>query len=83
MDKMILTMRFTEFVNEVVKIKNEETKEQTEWEFWLHKVFNMTYQEFIGTVNRTNGVEESVASDEELATIVVESKGIINGFCPS
>lgn len=40
LDQMILTDRFSAFVSELLRIRNEEKDEQTLWEFFLHKVFD-------------------------------------------
>ena len=82
--QMIKGKRLTEFVNEFIKIRNEELENQTQWEFWLHKVFDMTYQEFLskidGRTRRHNN--EETPSEQELEAIVNASWGTLNSFCP-
>ena len=82
--QMVKAKRLTEFVNEFIKIRNEELEGQTQWEFWLHKVFDMTYQEFLSKIDRTSGstAKEEAPSKNELETIVKESWGTLNSFCP-
>jgi hypothetical protein len=82
--QMVKGQRLTEFVNEFIKIRNEELEGQTQWEFWLHKVFDMTYQEFLSKIDRTSGstTREEAPSKNELETIVKESWGTLNSFCP-
>lgn len=82
LDKMILTMRFTEFVNELLKIKNEEMIDQTRWDVWLHRIFDMDFGEYLSRLNNAASIEE-IPQDEVLAETVKDSMGIINGFCPS
>lgn len=82
LDKMIMTGRFAEFVCEFVRIRNEEIESQTRWEFWLHRVFDMTYQEFISRINGTEAAGEDTPSQQELQTIVNDSWGTLNSFCP-
>lgn len=82
LDKMIATRRLSEFVNEFIKIRNEDTEGQTAWEFWLHKVYDMTYKEFTSRMNDRNECEER-PSQEVLEATVNKSWGIINSFCPS
>ena len=45
LDKMILTGRFYDFVCEFIQIRNDELVDQTRWEFYLHKVFNMEFSD--------------------------------------
>lgn len=82
MDKMILTRRFTEFVCELLKIRNEEMIDQARWEVWLHKVFDMEFSEYLSRLN-DGASQEEIPSDDVLENTVRDSMGIINGFCPS
>ena len=60
LDKMIRARRLTEFVREVLTIRNKEMIDQARWEFWLHKVFEMSFAEYLSTVEGT----EEVLSEE-------------------
>ena len=75
-------MRFTEFVNELLKIKNEEMIDQARWDVWLHRIFDMDFGEYLSKLNDVASQEE-VPSDEVLEATVRDSMGIMNGFCPS
>ncbi len=81
LDKMILTRRFTEFVRELLKIKNEEMIDQARWEVWLHKIFDMEFSEYLSRLDSVT--TEEIPKDEVLEATVRDSMGIINGFCPS
>ena len=82
LDKMIQTGRFLEFVCEFIRLRNEDLEDQTKWEFYLHKVFNMTYQDYLAQTGGTAGTGDDMTPDA-LQSTVKESMGIINGFCPS
>lgn len=75
---MIQSGRFCEFVCEVVAIQNEETEEQALWELWLHKDFEQSYAEFRGSLEPGSDAE---ASEEDLASIIQQSREILN-FVP-
>lgn len=81
-DKMILTGRFAEFVQEFVRITNNELVDQARWEFWLHRIFDMSFEEYLSKVDSTKETEE-VLPDDVLEATIMDSMGIINGFCPS
>ena len=83
LDKMILTGRLSEFVREFVTIRNEETDEQTKWEYWLHKVIDKSYKEFLEQTERAAERTSESASKEELEETVFASSSILNSFCPS
>ena len=82
LDKMILTGRFFDFVCEFIQIRNEELEDQTRWEFYLHKVFNMDFQDYLAQTAGTTGTGDDMTPDA-LESTVKESMGIITDFCPS
>lgn len=81
LDRMIQGKRLAEFIREFVNIRNEETEETSQWEFWLHKVFDMTYAEFKSAIspNNTNGV---APPEEELKQTVMASREMLDCFTP-
>ena len=81
LDKMIQTRRLAEFVREVLKIRNQEMLDEARWEFWLHRVFDMTFDQYIAKLDGT-GTDETIP-DEVLEATVKDSMGIIDSFCPS
>ena len=83
LEQMIRTGRFSEFVEEILAIHNEETEEKVLWEFWCHKVFDMTYQEFLNKSKGTTSKASEKPSQEILEATVMESRDILNSFCPS
>jgi hypothetical protein len=83
LEQMIRTGRFSEFVGEILSIHNEETEEKVLWEFWCHKVFDMTYQEFLNKSKVTTSKASEKPSQEILEATVMESRDILNSFCPS
>ena len=79
MNGMISTGRLDEFVNEVINIHNEEYKDKTLWDIWLHRVFDKSFAEFSQSLDERNAEEPS---EEEVANIVSETKNMLNGFSP-
>lgn len=75
---MIRTRRFLEFVQELIQTHNEDIREKTLWEFYLHKVFDESYQDFKDSLPE----EVSIPSDAELAETISCSANILNGFNP-
>lgn len=75
LDGFILTGRFCDFMLEFIDIENEKTM----WEFYLHKVHDMSFEEF---KNSCSPRQTEPQTDEELETTVQNSKSILNGFIP-
>lgn len=78
LEGMIRTKRFLEFVQELIQAHNEDIREKTLWEFYLHKVFDESYQDFKDSLPE----EVSIPTDAELVETVSRSADILNGFDP-
>ena len=81
LDRMIRAGRFTEFVQEVMRIRNDEMLDQKRWEYWLHRVFDMSFESYLALFDNLDTKE--TLPEEVLTATVKESMGIINDFCPS
>lgn len=79
LDGMISTGRFFEFVDAFIDTYNEEQEEKTLWEYWLHRVFDKSYDEF-RTLTGSNEQHAEAPTQEDAQNIVSESKAILNNF---
>ena len=83
LDGVILTGRLCEFINEFIKIHNDDLEDKTWWELWLHKCFtDMSFANFMKTVKPESG-STGVLSNDEIERTIQDSKGIISSFCLS
>ena len=82
LDKMIQSRRLTEFVRELLTIRNEELVDKARWDVWLHKIFDMEFSEYLLRLNDA-ATSHEMPKDAELEATVSDSMGILNGFCPS
>lgn len=80
MDGMIQTGRFDEFVFDFVNAENKEKEEKTEWEFYLHKVFEGSFSEFKEEIE-TNKKNRTM-STRTIETTVQHSMNILGSFNP-
>lgn len=80
MDGMIQTGRFSEFVESLVKTVNEEREEKAQWEFWLHKVWDGTYEKFKEEIK--NNKENLSMSKRTIETTIQNSMDILKNFNP-
>lgn len=76
MDGYIRTSRMCEFVYAFVKQKKEHDK----WEFFLHKVWNKSWDDFCRESNTSQG--EMGMSEEEIKAMYEESVNILGNFNP-
>lgn len=68
-----------EFVEQFIKIWNEEQEDKTIWEMWLHKVFDESFADFKRKL--TNG-SNNAPKKEEIEETIRQSFSMLNGFVP-
>lgn len=74
-DGMIQTNRFSDFVDEFLSLENEKKN----WEFYLHKVFGKSFDEFEESLPKPR----KDVSDEQLETVIKDSRFILSSFNPA
>lgn len=83
LDQMIEAGRFSEFINELYKIQNEETDNKTIWEYYLHhSLLTMGFDEFKRTMGVGSHNPVEVKKKANVETTIAESYNMINGFVP-
>ena len=55
----------------------EEQEEKTQWEFFLHKVYDKTWKEFINEIKTSNEQKEI-----DLGATLNKSKNMLKNFTP-
>ena len=76
LDGYIQTSRFCEFIQAFSEQKAEDDK----WEYFLHKVWDMTYSEFLVAMQTTQGLHEM--SEHDIETTIKKSMNILGNFNP-
>ena len=77
LDCLICTNSLSEFIDDLFKFINEEREENTQWEFFLHKVYNKSWKEFIDEINVSNEQKEV-----DLGATLNKSKNMLKNFTP-
>lgn len=80
LDGMISAGRFFDFVCEFWTMTNEEKNERKTWEFFLHKVFDKSFNEFITEMEQDR--ENKEMSSDAMSNIVRNSLDILGSFNP-
>lgn len=70
--------RLEEFVMQLVEMHNDEMEDKSLWEVWLHKIFDKSFNDFRREVTE----KPAAPTQEDVKSIVQESKNILNGFVP-
>ena len=80
-DGMLASGRFEEFVDEFMKTIAKEKEDRMNWEFFLHKVWYGSYQDFIFDVE--NNKKNLTMTKSTIETTVKHSLNILNNFNPN
>ena len=77
LDGYIQTAQFCDFIRAFCEYKCEDDR----WEFFLHKVWNMTYAQYLAELHTSQGAQSM--SDEEIEATVKKSMAILGNFNPA
>ena len=77
LDSLILTHSLNNFIDDFFDFIIEERKEKTEWEFFLHKVYDKSWGEFSESIRQSND-----QTPIDLGATLTKSKNILNNFTP-
>ena len=77
---MLSTGRFQEFVRSFWRKVHEEQNEEKSWEFYLHRVFEGSFDDFMEKQKTT--AEHQNMSEATIETTVQHSFDILNNFNP-
>ena len=80
MDGMIQTGRLCSFVENVISAENKEKEEKTQWEFFLHKVFEGTFADFKEDLRLQKELQNM--SEDKIETTINHSMNILKTFNP-
>ena len=77
LDSFITTNSLNDFVNDFFNFVIEERNEKSQWEFFLHKVYDKSWSEF------SNDVEQAENQKPiDLGATLMKSKNMLNNFTP-
>ena len=73
LDSLILTNSLNDFVDDFFDF----VKEDNEWEFFLHKIYDKSWSEFRSSIKQSDNQEPI-----DFGATLVKSKNILNNFTP-
>lgn len=75
LQQMLQAGQLEEFIGELVQIRNEELQERTMWEYYLHRVYDMSFDEFMKQTKEPEA-PETIGKDR-MTEIVKDSLDIL------
>lgn len=79
MQQMLQVGQFDEFISGVVKIRNETQVDEMRWQFWLHKVFDMEWEDYLF---HCESAETPEAAMNDIETTVKANYEMMENFHP-
>lgn len=76
-DTLIQTNSLSEYISDMYRFTAEEKQEQSKWEFFLHKVYDESWNDFN---SRMKSEEKSKTVD--VGATIAKNQNMINNFIP-
>lgn len=77
LQQMLQTGQLCSFIDELGSIIWEEKAHKERWEFWLHRVYDMDFNEYVQVCERTVKHEPETISKDRMTEIVKRSLEIL------
>lgn len=81
LDEFIRLHQLHDFVIEILKTIADEKVHEARWQFYLHKVYDITFDEYVRRCELSQK-EEEYMTHEEIGNVINESKKMLEGFVP-
>lgn len=81
LDDFIRLQQLHDFVLEILKMIAEEKVHDARWQYYLHKVFDMSFEEYVQKCEQPQNQEKEM-SNQEIGNVINESKMMLDGFVP-
>ena len=81
LDEFIRLQQFHEFVIEILKAIAEEKVHNARWEYYLHRVWDMSFEEYVRQCEKPKQGEQYM-TNEEIGNVVNDSRDMLKGFVP-
>lgn len=79
-DGMLQAGRFSAFVDDFIKTTNKEKEDQVNWEYYLHRVMEGSFNDFVQSLKNTE--DDKNLSEATIETTVQYSLNLLNNFIP-
>ena len=77
LDNLIATASLRNFIDDFRKFIDEEKQEESNWQFFLHRVFDKSWKDFCEEIASIDKAEKI-----DLGATIKKSKNMLNNFTP-
>lgn len=80
LDDFIRLRQLHEFIVSILTRIADEKVQDVRWDFWLHRVYNMTFEDYVRKCEEPEKLNE--INYTEIGGILSDSKNLLDGFVP-
>ena len=80
LDDFIRSGQLHDFSIEVMRMISKERIHKSRWEFFLHKVWDMPFEEYVAACEDRKDSKDVIMQKEEALQIIDNSNSILEGF---
>ena len=80
LDEFIRLNQLHDFAIEILDTIAKEKVHDARWEFYLHKVWDVTFDEYCRICDEKTDSSDSKMSEKEILNVVSESRKMLEGF---
>ena len=81
LDEFIRLHQLHDFVIEIFKTIADEKVHDARWQYYLHKVYNMTFEEYVQKCEQPKQSGQYM-THQEIGNVMEESRKMLEGFVP-
>ena len=81
LDEFIRIHQLYDFVAEVFKTMAEEKAHDARWQYYLHRVYDMSFEEYVRRCEQPQKDNQQM-THEEIRDVISTSKQMLEGFMP-
>ena len=81
LDEFIRNHQLYDFVAEVFKTMAEEKIHDARWQFYLHKVYDMSFEDYVRKCEQPQKGNQQM-THEEIKNVISASRNMLEGFKP-
>lgn len=81
LDDFIRLQQLHDFIYEILTTIAEERAHEKRWEYYLHRVYDITFEEYVRRCERSQA-QNCGMTTKEIGGVVSDSRNILKGFVP-
>ena len=82
LDEFIRLQQLHDFAVEIMKSIANEKAYDARWQYYLHKVFDMSFEDYVKKCEQSQESKDDYMTHEEIGDVINDSKKMLEGLVP-